>query len=248
MTLAGKSVVVTGAATGIGRGITESLLKSGASVTAVGRNPEPLGELAERYGDAVTVVSQDVGASGAAERIVTAATESFGALDAVVNNAGRARFGRLEETDPAEFDAMFAVNVAAPAQLIRHALPQLRARGGSVVNISSVGGALSMPGRSFYGATKAAVNSLTRSLARELAPDVRVNAILPGPVDTPMWNETGLGEQATQQMRLDLLASTPMGRFGEATEIGQWVCLLLDPQLSGWITGALIPVDGGRTA
>ncbi|MFF5937265.1 SDR family NAD(P)-dependent oxidoreductase [Streptomyces sp. NPDC012508] len=248
MTLAGKSVVVTGAATGIGRGITECLLKAGAGVTVVGRREAPLRDLADRFGSAVAWVAQDVGAPGAAERIVATATDSFGRVDAVVNNAGLARFGRLDETDPAQFDAMFAVNVRAPAELTRHALPQLRANRGSVVNISSVGGVVSMPGRSFYGATKAAVNSLTRSLARELAPDVRVNAILPGPVDTPMWSETGLDEAGTERLRVDLLASTPMGRFGEDTEIGRWVCLLLDTETSGWVTGALIPVDGGRTA
>ncbi|MEU6756827.1 SDR family oxidoreductase [Streptomyces sp. NPDC046685] len=248
MTLDGKSVVVTGAATGIGRGITESLLKAGALVTAVGRREEPLRELADLYGEAVAVVAQDVGAPGAAERIVAAATDGFGRLDAVVNNAGLARFGRLDEIDPALFDAMFAVNVRAPAELVRCALPQLRAHRGSAVNISSVGGVLSMPGRAFYGATKAAVNSLTRSLARELAPDVRVNAIMPGPVDTPMWNETGLDGAGTDQLRVDLLSSTPMGRFGDESEIGRWVCMLLDPEWSGWVTGALIPVDGGRTA
>ncbi|WP_432931913.1 SDR family NAD(P)-dependent oxidoreductase [Microbispora sp. CA-135349] len=248
MTLTGKSVVITGAATGIGRGITECVLKSGANVTIVGRREEPLRDLADRYGPAVTVVATDICAPGAAEQIVAAATESFGRLDAVVNNAGLARFGRLESIDPALFDAMFAVNVRAPAELIRCALPQLRANRGSVVNISSVGGALSMPGRAFYGATKAALNSLTRSLARELAPDVRVNAIMPGPVETPMWNETGLDEAGTRRLRADLLSSTPMGRFGDESEIGRWVCVLLDPEVSAWMTGALIPVDGGRTA
>jgi NAD(P)-dependent dehydrogenase (short-subunit alcohol dehydrogenase family) len=248
MTLAGKSIVVTGAATGIGLAITERLLKSGANVTIVGRRAEPLAELASRYGNAVVVVAEDICRPGAADRVVASATAGFGGLDAVVNNAGMARFGPLETTDPAQFDAMFAVNVRAPAELIRCALPQLRANSGSVVNISSVGGALSMPGRAFYGATKAALNSLTRSLAKELAPDIRVNAILPGPVDTKLWDETGLSEADTRQLRIDLLSSTPLGRFGDGAEIGQWVCMLLDSEFSSWITGALIPVDGGRTA
>ncbi|MER7080133.1 NAD(P)-dependent dehydrogenase, short-chain alcohol dehydrogenase family [Saccharopolyspora kobensis] len=248
MTLAGKSVVVTGAATGIGRGIAECLLSSEANVTIVGRREEPLRELAEQHGDAVAVVAQDICAPGAAERIIATATDRFGRLDAVVNNAGLARFGGLDSIDPTEFDAMFAVNVRAPADLIRCALPWLRAGRGSVVNVSSVGGVLSMPGRAFYGATKAALNSLTRSLARELAPEVRVNAILPGPVDTPMWAGTGLDDAGIQQLRVDLTSSTPMGRFGEDAELGRWVCLLIDPEVSGWITGALIPVDGGRTA
>ncbi|MEE1835720.1 SDR family NAD(P)-dependent oxidoreductase [Streptomyces sp. SP17KL33] len=248
MTLAGKSVIITGAATGIGRGITECVLKEGAVVTVVGRREEPLRELAERFGDAVHVVAQDVAAPGAAERIVAAATMRFGGIDAVVNNAGLARFGTLDAADPALFDAMFAVNVRAPAELVRCALPHLRDRRGSIVNISSVGGVLAMPGRSFYGATKAALNSLTRSLAVELAPDVRVNAILPGPVLTPMWDGTGLDTAGAERLRAGLIASTPMGRFGEHREVGRWVCLLIDPEVSGWVTGALMPVDGGRTA
>ncbi|MGC5053374.1 SDR family NAD(P)-dependent oxidoreductase [Micromonospora sp. DT48] len=248
MSLDGTSVVVTGAATGIGLGITECLVKSGAKVTVVGRREEPLRVLADRHPFAVAVVAADVCAPGTAERVVAVATETFGRLDAVVNNAGMAQFGPIDTLDPARFDEMFAVNVRAPADLIRCALPQLRANKGSVVNISSVGGVLSMPGRAYYGATKAALNSLTRSLARELAPDVRVNAILPGPVDTPLWTNAGLDDAGIERLRTDLTAATPMGRFGDRTEIGQWVCNLLDPALSGWVTGALIPVDGGRTA
>lgn len=248
MTLDGKSIVVTGAATGIGLGITECLLKSGANVTLVGRREQPLRELADRHGSATAVAVADICAPGAPERVVAAAVEAFGGLDAVVNNAGLARFGAIDVIDPAQFEAMFAVNVRAPADLIRCALPLLRASRGSVVNVSSVGGTLAMPGRSYYGATKAALNSLTRSLARELAPDVRVNAILPGPVDTPMWTDNGLDAAGIERLRADLVASTPMRRFGERAEVGRWVCMLLDAELSGWVTGALIPVDGGRTA
>jgi NAD(P)-dependent dehydrogenase (short-subunit alcohol dehydrogenase family) len=247
MTHDGMSVVVTGAGGGIGLGIAESLLKSGARVTAVGRRPEPLRDLDRRHGPAVAVVAADVCAPDAADRIVATAVAAFGGLDAVVNNAGLARFGTIDAFDLAQFDAMFAVNVRAPAALIRAALPRLRAARGSVVNVSSVGGVLSMPGRAHYGATKAALNSLTRSLARELAPDVRVNAILPGPVDTPMWTENGLDADGIARLRAGLVAATPMGRFGDPAEVGRWVGLLLDPDLSGWITGALIPVDGGRT-
>ncbi|MFB9850558.1 SDR family NAD(P)-dependent oxidoreductase [Micromonospora andamanensis] len=248
MTLDGRSVVVTGAGTGIGLGITECLVKAGANVTIVGRREQQLRALADRYPSAVAVVAADVRAPDTADRVVTVAAETFGGLDAVVNNAGLARFGPIETLDPAHLDEMFAVNVRAPADLIRCGVPLLRASRGSIVNVSSVGGVLSMPGRAYYGATKAALNSLTRSLARELAPDVRVNAILPGPVDTPLWTGTGLDDTGIERLRTDLVASTPMGRFGDPAEIGQWVCTLIDPALSGWVTGALIPVDGGRTA
>jgi NAD(P)-dependent dehydrogenase (short-subunit alcohol dehydrogenase family) len=240
--------VITGAGTGIGRGIAECAAEAGASVTVVGRRKPPLDELAARYGEAIQVMPADVTEAGAADLVVAAAVRRFGRLDAIVNNAGMARFGALDRTDAGDVDAMFAVNVRAPAELVRCGLPELRAHRGSVVNISSVAGTLSMPGRAFYGASKAALNSLTRSLARELAPDVRVNAILPGPVDTPLWAEAGLSGPELAELRAGLAAATPMGRFGDGRDIGRWTCCLLDPELAGWVTGALIPVDGGRTS
>ncbi|MFJ2768453.1 SDR family NAD(P)-dependent oxidoreductase [Streptomyces sp. NPDC087300] len=248
MSLEGKSVIVTGAGSGIGAAIAERAARAGALLCVAGRREAPLKELAGRLGTPVEVVAADVAAPDAAARIVDAAVARFGRVDAVVNNAGLARFGKLAESGAADFDAMFAVNVRAPAELVRHALPQLRAHRGAVVNVSSVGGVLSMPGRSAYGASKAALNSLTRSLARELAPDVRINAILPGPVDTPLWHEAGLTAGGTEALRTGLLAATPMGRFGDGDEVAPLVCFLIDPELSGWITGALMPVDGGRTA
>ncbi|MEU0507375.1 SDR family oxidoreductase [Nocardia sp. NPDC005998] len=246
--LAGMSVIVTGAGSGIGRGIAECVATAGGQVVAVGRSPEPLSALRDEIGSQIHPVAVDITVGGSAEYVVAQAVESFGEVSAVVNNAGWARFAPLEEAGLDEFEAMLRTNVTAPAALIRAALPHLRAANGSVVNISSVGGVLTMPGRSFYGASKAALNSLTRSLALELAPQVRVNAILPGPVDTPMWSHAGLSEDDLARLRVDIGAATPMGRFGRVEEIGRWVCCLLDPQLSSWITGALIPVDGGRTA
>ncbi|MCS0639057.1 SDR family oxidoreductase [Streptomyces sp. LP05-1] len=248
MSLVGRSVTVTGAGSGIGRGIAERLSREGALLTVAGRREAPLKELADRLEGPVRVVAVDVTAPGAARRIVDAAVERYGRLDALVNNAGLARFAPLEDAEPADLDAMVAVHVRAPAELVRRALPHLRERRGSVVNVSSVGGTLAMPGRAYYGASKAALNSLTRSLARELAPEVRVNAVLPGPVDTPMWQDAGLTGDQIENLRTTLLAATPMGRFGTGDEVARSVCFLLDPERSGWITGALLPVDGGRTA
>lgn len=246
--LAGLAVVVTGAGSGIGRSVAECLTAAGAGVTAVGRRAAPLAELAADAGQMVHPVAADVAEPGAAERIVTAALARFGRLDAVVNNAGLARFGALEDTADEDFLAMLRVNVWAPAEMIRYAIPHLRKNSGAVVNVSSVGGVLSMPERSCYGASKAALNSLTRSLARELAPEIRVNAILPGPVDTPMWYETGLSDSERRELARKLTEATPLRRFGRGEEIGRWVCALVDPEMAGWMTGALIPLDGGRTA
>ncbi|GAA0583884.1 glucose 1-dehydrogenase [Kribbella sandramycini] len=247
MSLAGRSVVVTGAGSGIGRAIAVQLAAQGALVTVVGRRETALKETVAQLDAEVEIVAADLCTPDSADRIIDAAIDRFGRVDGLVNNAGLARFGRIDEVDVADLDALLAVNVRGPAQLIKAALPHLRSVRGSIVNVTSVAGALSMPGRSYYGASKAAMNSLTRSLARELAPDVRVNAVLPGPVDTPMWQDLGLSPMQTELLRRDMVAGTPMGRFGEEDEIARWVACLLDPDFAGWITGVLLPVDGGRT-
>ncbi|WP_329791957.1 SDR family oxidoreductase [Lentzea sp. DG1S-22] len=245
---ADRTIIVTGAGTGMGRAVADHLLKLGANVTVVGRREAPLRELSDCRDDRVEAVVVDITRPGAPEHVVATAVARFGTVHGLVNNAGLARFAPLDEASDTDFERLLATNVRAPAALIRAALPHLRRERGAVVNVSSVGGALAMPGRSFYGASKAALNSLTRSLARELAPDVRVNAILPGPVDTPMWSDMGLDGEHADSLRSSLLTATPMGRFGEPDEVAKWICCLLDPGFAGWITGALIPVDGGRTS
>lgn len=256
MSLTGKVVLVTGAGSGIGRAVTHTLVAAGACVILFGRREALLqrvsGEVIRaRYGQPgarVLAVPVDIAVPAAVSLGVATGLREFGRLDGLVNNAGLARFGRIEEIGLDDIDSMIDVNLRGPVHLIRACLPALREVGGSIVNVSSVGGVLAMPGRSCYGATKAALNSLTRSLARELAPRVRVNAVLPGPVDTPMYSDLGLTAEETGQLRRDMLDATPMGRFGQPEEVARWVCNLLDDELSSWVTGALISVDGGRTA
>jgi NAD(P)-dependent dehydrogenase (short-subunit alcohol dehydrogenase family) len=244
-------VMVTGAGSGIGRAVAEQLLATGRTVVAVGRRAAPLASLAlpgAVLPEAVLPVPLDVTDPAAPARLRELVRDRFGRLDGLVNCAGLARFAPLESADLDDLDRMLAVNLRAPVAMIQALLPALVRGRGSVVNVTSVGGVLAMPGRSLYGASKAAINSLTRSLARELAPAVRVNAVVPGPVDTPMYDDLGLGPEDTETLRTGLRQSTPMARFGRPEEVAWWVCTLLDPQRSGWVTGALVPVDGGRGA
>jgi NAD(P)-dependent dehydrogenase (short-subunit alcohol dehydrogenase family) len=253
-------VMVTGAGSGIGRAVAEQLLATGRTVVAVGRRAAPLASLAPPASpggpggsdpaepDAVLPVPLDITDPAAPAHLRELVRDRFGRLDGLVNCAGLARFAPLESADLGDLDRMLAVNLRAPVAMIQALLPELVRGRGSVVNVTSVGGVLAMPGRSLYGASKAAINSLTRSLARELAPGVRVNAVVPGPVDTPMYDDLGLGPEDTETLRTGLRQSTPMARFGRPQEVAWWVCTLLDPERSGWVTGALVPVDGGRSA
>ncbi len=247
VSLAGKSVIVTGAGSRIGARVAECAARSGAHLTLTGRRAAPLQVLAERLGTPVHRVCADLAAPDAGERIVMAAVDRFGRVDAVVNSAWLAGIAPFDASDPAMFDGMFAVNVRGPAELVRCALPWLRAERGAVVNVTSSGAGTAPAGRSFHLASTAALNSLTRSLARELAPDVRVNAVLPGPKGVGRTGRvTGL--DGVRHLRGTVGPGAAHDRSGAVDAVARLVCFLLDPEQSGWITGTLIPVDGGWPA
>jgi NAD(P)-dependent dehydrogenase (short-subunit alcohol dehydrogenase family) len=166
-------------------------------------------------------------------------------LDALVNNAGLSRVAALEHADPGDVRRMLDTNLTAPALLIQHALPALRRRRGAVVNVGSIGGLLALPGRSFYGASKAALAHLTRSLARELAPEVRVNAVLPGAIDTEMYDHLGIAPDGVARLRDEMVRTTPLQRMGTVEDVVPWIEMLLGPAGS-WMTGSLLVIDGGR--
>lgn len=251
MGLHGKAVVVTGAGTGIGAATALAVAARGAAVALVGRRRDVLEDVAaaakDRGAPSVVVIPADLTDDADVTRVAATALAELDGVDGLVNNAGTGRFAPLRDADFADLRHMFDLHVTAPARLIREFLPSLTRRRGSVVNVTSVAGSLAAPNRSFYGATKAAANHLTRSLARELAPDVRVNAIVPGPVDTPIYDGLPLSADELAEFRSTLTAATPMGRFGEPAEVAPWICALLDDSAS-WLTGVLLPVDGGRCA
>lgn len=248
--LGGKVIIVTGAGTGIGRAAALEAAAQGALLVLVGRRAHLVDSTAREcrlLGTSATSVSADVSAPEAPAQIVGAAIASCHRLDGLVNNAGLARFGPLRSCTDQDIQAMFAVNLLAPLRLIRAAEESLRAAGGAVVNVSSIGGVVATPDRAAYGATKAALNHLTRSLARELAPQVRVNAVLPGPVDTPMYGDLGLDAEASRRLADELVRTTPAGRMGQPAEVARWICWLLDDR-SSWATGSLLTIDGGRSS
>lgn len=200
--ISGRSVLVTGSGSGIGRAAAVEFARRGARLTLTGRREEPLREtatLVEEAGGEAQVVAADVVEPGDRERVVRAATERFGGLDVLVNNAGNVRAGRLESIEEEDLRAQVEVNLTAPILLTREALPALRENGGrsgeaAVVNVSSGFGLAAIPFYSTYGATKAGISHFGDSLRRELYGEgVHVMNIYPGATETPMMdtNEAG---------------------------------------------------------
>jgi NAD(P)-dependent dehydrogenase (short-subunit alcohol dehydrogenase family) len=254
MTPAGRAApvaIVTGAGTGMGREICRELATRCYRLVLVGRRPDPLSataRLCAAAGAEAITVAADVGRPTAATLVVDRAMAEFGRLDALVNDAGTATMGPLEEMNVADIEHMFAVNVLGPLLLIRSAIVHLRRSDrAAIVNVTSGAGVNSSPRAVAYGASKAALIHATRSLARELGPAIRVNAVVPGTCRTEIWQGTGLSPDAVETRLAELGAMVPAGRVGEPAEVARWVWAFLDPA-SAWVTGAVLSVDGGFTA
>jgi NAD(P)-dependent dehydrogenase (short-subunit alcohol dehydrogenase family) len=243
---AGKTVVVTGASSGIGRAIAAGFSREGASVVFVARDAEALAAAAADAAGPTHVVAADVTAADTPSRVVSAAIERFGALDVLVNAAGIIGTASTDATPDDLYDRMFAINVRAPFRLMREAFPALKARKGNVVNVSSVNGLRAFAGVAVYCASKAALDHLTRCAALDWAPHgVRANCVNPGVTVTNLHRRGGMEEERYTAFLERAKETHPLGRPGRPEEIADAV-LFVASDKAGWMTGDTIAVDGGR--
>jgi NAD(P)-dependent dehydrogenase (short-subunit alcohol dehydrogenase family) len=247
----GPVALVTGGATGIGFATALALGRDGARVVLAGLPGSPLPEAVDALladGIEAIAVEADVGRAADAERAVAAAVEAYGRLDALVNCAGTSAVAPLATMDEADWDRVFDTNVRGVFLMSRAAIPALAASGaGAIVNVASQLALSAVPGFSAYCASKAAVLHLTRCMALELLPSgVRVNAVCPGGVDTPLLQRAfpdGRGPQGTLD---DLVAAHPIGRLGRPEEVAAAIRFLVSAEAS-FVVGAGLVVDGGYT-
>jgi 3-oxoacyl-[acyl-carrier protein] reductase len=244
--LKGKVAIVTGASKGIGAGIAKGLGEAGASVVVNYASSKTdaervVNEIKQNGGKAIAVQG-DVSKAGDVKRLFEETKKEFGALDVLVNNAGVYEFAPLESITEDGFHRHFNTNVLGIILATREAVKYFGDGGGSVINIGSVASTMTPPNSVVYTATKGAVDAVTRVLAKELGPKkVRVNSINPGGVETEGTHSGGIvGSDFAKQM----IAQTPLGRFGQPDDIAPVAVFLASPD-SGWLTGEVLVASGG---
>jgi 3-oxoacyl-[acyl-carrier protein] reductase len=244
--LAGKVAVVTGASKGIGASIAKHLAAEGAAVvvnyaSSKSGADQVVDEITRNGGKAVAVKA-DVAKKADIDNLFAETKKAFGQVDILVNNAGVYEFSPLEKITEEHFHKQFNLNVLGLLLTTQKAVEQFGPNGGSIVNMSSIASTLAPPTGSVYSATKAAVDTVTKSLAKELGPrKIRVNAINPGPVETEGFSAAGFKGSDFEK---NAVAQTPLGRIGQPEDIARVVTFLASAD-SGWVTGETVQTAGG---
>jgi NAD(P)-dependent dehydrogenase (short-subunit alcohol dehydrogenase family) len=251
----GLCAIVTGSASGLGAATAAILARSGARIvvnySSSKQEAEQTADLCRSAGGEVIVVQGDVSRDEDCRKIVAAAA-NWGRLDALINNAGTTKHVPHHELDGLsadDFQRLFGVNSIGPFQMVRAARPLLEAgakasgHASAVVNVSSVAGISGIGSSVAYAASKGALNTMTISLARALAPSIRVNAVCPGYIDTP-WFTKGRGVEAAAKVRETIIAKVPLKRASTAEEVANVVCFLATAQSSN-MTGEIVRIDAG---
>src|SRR6266480_2152273 len=244
-----KTLLITGATSGIGKATALRFAREGASIAAIGRNEAALLELEKEldsFGVRSLTIRADLSLDEEAATTVSKTVGHFDGIDVLVNAAGHISSGTIEDTSLEAWDAMLEINLRAPFRLMQKALPAIISRRGNIVNVSSVTGLRAFPGVLAYCVSKAGLDQLTRCAALELAAKgVRVNAVNPGVVVTEIHKRGGMSDEQYEAFLEHSKQTHPLGRVGEACEIAELVLFLASDRAS-WITGATYSIDGGR--
>ncbi len=242
--LEGKVAVVTGGNSGIGLATAKRLQEEGARVAIAGRNRKTLDEAVKTIGNGVVAIQADVAQLADVDKLYAEVSHRLGKIDVLFVNAGVAKFAPLAETSEHLYDEQFDINIKGAYFTLQKALPLLN-DGASIILNTSVADSTGNAGTSAYSATKAALRSLARTAAAELAGrGIRVNAVAPGPIITPIFDRTGLTREARDEFANQVVAKVPMKRFGQPEEVASTVAFLASEDAS-YITGVEINVDGG---
>jgi NAD(P)-dependent dehydrogenase (short-subunit alcohol dehydrogenase family) len=244
--LEGKVALITGGTTGIGFAAAKRFADEGATVILTGRNPKTLEAARAELGAKAQVIASDASKEDDIKALFETVSKEHGKLDVLFLNAGIARFAPWEQHSFEDFQEMFAVNVTGPWLAIKHSIPVLR-DGASVIATTSVVNQMATPGGSAYAATKAALKQLVQTAAAELSPrGIRVNAVSPGPIETPIFAKMDMPQAAIDQMAAEFAGKVALGRFGKAEEVAN-VALFLASDESSFVQGQEFVVDGGIT-
>lgn len=250
MSFEGKVAIVTGSSSGIGEATALQLARGGAKVVINFSKSEDEARAVETKakdaGADVLCMKADVSEDAECRKLAQAALDAWGRVDILVNNAGRTKFANhadLDALDAEDFLGIYKLNVVGPYQMIRACLPALKEHRGAVVNVSSIAGVKGIGSSVAYAASKGALNNMTVSLARALAPAVRVNAVCPGFVGTP-WFQKTFGEEMYNTIVERISAAVPLKKAGTPQSVAEVICFLAS-DASSFVTGETLLVDAG---
>ena len=245
MRLTNKTAIITGGGSGIGQACARAFCREGANVVLFGRREDKLKETAQELGSRAMTVSGDMTRSEDLDRLVQETLSKFHRIDILVNNAGLFKGAPLHEISDEQYDEMMNINMRAVFQLTRRVLPvMMEQKSGNIIHISSILGIIAVPQVAVYNISKGALNQFSRSIAVEYGSyGIRSNSICPGLIETDMTADLMKDEALMQEWS----KGYPIGRFGKPEDVAS-ACLFLASDESSFITGTVLPVDGGFTA
>ncbi|MFF5563567.1 SDR family oxidoreductase [Streptomyces sp. NPDC012623] len=242
--MSSPAALITGGTSGIGKATAELLHQRGYRVMVTGQNPDTLAAARKELPEDVVVLRADSRSASDTDRLTSEVRTRFGSLDALFLNAGISRAAPLEAVDEATYDDVFAINTKGQFFTLQRTLPLLR-DGASVIFTVGIGAIRGVPGGSLTAASRGALLTMVPSLAIELAPRrIRVNAVSPGAIETPIWSKSGLSSEELSAVAENMAVHIPFGRMGSAREVAETVAFLAS-DASGYVTGQNIVVGGG---